>query len=338
KRRAERRTPNAASVPALWYRKQRTARRKASVAGLAERRVSAKRLVEVSKAQGTMDDIERRHRRERASKARSADRAVKDMVVAVDIDETAPSSISHDWTRESWIEQFLCAGDLACRGIGGRGIDYFGPTDEGEDEDGSSLLRNRDDAELSPPLPLEIDPHRVRSTSSQVSAFTISTEQGAPPRWTTEASSYDTAALLSLLEGRGGDRPGVNSVRGIRQLLEQDKWTSAFESMTPQEYAALVANLDAEFDRPEVAALVAPCVNGGDFTHEYVVAVLKAVGDWSRAPLIARLLPLCADLWEDGAKVKIEAELSEWNLACSRSVLFGDAPKIDWNVKSQPVS
>ena len=88
--------------------------------------------------------------------------------------------------------------------------------------------------------------------------------------------------------------------------------------MTPKEYASLIMSIDAEFDRTEIAALIAPSVNEGNFTHEYIIAVLKCcVADWSRTPLIIKLLPLCKDIGEYNGHL-IKAELSEWDAVCTK--------------------
>jgi len=87
--------------------------------------------------------------------------------------------------------------------------------------------------------------------------------------------------------------------------------------VTPEEYATLVAAFGSESDRPEAAAIVASALDGGRFTHEFVVAVLRTSSNSStRAATITTLLPLCEDLDENADR--IEAELTKHEIVCTR--------------------
>ena len=76
--------------------------------------------------------------------------------------------------------------------------------------------------------------------------------------------------------------------------------------------------VDASFDEVTTTSDPCPLYCRGKFTHEYVIAVLGDVVDWSRAPLITKLLPLCTDINENSAKIK--ANLSDWEVVCTKRV------------------
>jgi len=236
------------------------------------------------------------------------------------------ASSSSENTNKSWMERLACsmslAGGYSCSGAHDTSMDDMAiQIDDVEtaaimDEDALHLL----DVSITEPgnnlnaarVPMEINATR---TSSNLSYFSIATEQGKSPTWTTKNVAYDFCTLLNLLSDL---ERGTTPLQVVRCLLEQDKWCIVFDSVSPKEYASLIMSFDSEFDRPEVAAIIAPSVNGGEFTHEYIIAVLGAVADWSRAPLITKLLPLCKDINENSEKIK--AELSEWEIVCTKGV------------------
>jgi hypothetical protein len=86
-----------------------------------------------------------------------------------------------------------------------------------------------------------------------------------------------------------------------------------FRVLTPTGYAAVITAVAIEFDYPKVAALVAPEV--GEYTHECVVAALRAVSERLRTPLLSNVLPLCRDLSENAARIR--SELTHWELVCT---------------------
>ena len=221
------------------------------------------------------------------------------------------TSSSSNKTEKSWMERLI----WSCGG-GAHAIDDANTAIMVVEEDTTSIPKTRDELDEKK-VPMEIN--AIARNSSHCSPISIATEQGTAPSWTTNVANYDFAALLNLLseldEEHDNARPVLHTVRC---LLEQDKWSIVFDSMSPKEYASLIMTFDSEFDRPEIAALIAPSVNGGDFTHEYIIAVLDAVADWSRAPLITKLLPLCRDINENSEKIK--AQLSEWDVVCTKGV------------------
>ena len=102
----------------------------------------------------------------------------------------------------------------------------------------------------------------------------------------------------------------------IKTLLNQDEWKRAvFNSMTPPAYEFIIKTVNIEF-KAETAALIAPAIRSGKFTHEYVVAALHVVAAWLRIPLIERLVPLCVDL-EENASI-ILSKLSDWERVCTQ--------------------
>ena len=106
----------------------------------------------------------------------------------------------------------------------------------------------------------------------------------------------------------------VSPLSAVEKRLDDDEWRRrVFAPLTPSDYAAVITAAGVEFDHPEMAALVAPSVRS--YTHEYVVAALRAVADWLRTPLLSKALPLCSDLRENAAKIR--AELTDWELVCT---------------------
>ena len=68
-----------------------------------------------------------------------------------------------------------------------------------------------------------------------------------------------------------------------------------------------------EFGYPKVVALVAPEVMA--YTHECVVAVLRAVLERLWTPLLSYVLPLCRDLSENATRIR--SELTHWEFVCT---------------------
>jgi len=101
----------------------------------------------------------------------------------------------------------------------------------------------------------------------------------------------------------------------VRKRLNDKKWAPVFSAMTPIEYSSAIKAVAIEFDQPDIAALIAPSVNGGNFTHKYVIAAIRVVPDWLRPPTISKLLPLCKDLHVNVGKIK--AELTDWEKVCT---------------------
>ena len=86
-----------------------------------------------------------------------------------------------------------------------------------------------------------------------------------------------------------------------------------FRVLTPTGYAAVITAVAIKFDYPKVVAIVA--LEVGEYTHEYVVAALRAVSEWLRTPLLSKVLPLCRDLSDNAARIR--AELTDWELVCT---------------------
>lgn len=102
----------------------------------------------------------------------------------------------------------------------------------------------------------------------------------------------------------------------VRKRLNDKKWAPVFSAMTPIDYSSVIKAVAVEFDQPDIAALIAPSVRGGKFTHEYVITAIKVVPGWLRTPTISKLLPLCKDLHANVGKIK--AELSDWEKVCTQ--------------------
>mmetsp|Transcript_19736 Transcript_19736/g.28117 ORF Transcript_19736/g.28117 Transcript_19736/m.28117 type:complete len:588 (-) Transcript_19736:1852-3615(-) len=102
----------------------------------------------------------------------------------------------------------------------------------------------------------------------------------------------------------------------VRKRLNDKKWAPVFSAMTPIQYSSAIKAVAIEFDQPDIAALIAPSVRGGKFTHEYVIAAIRVVPDWLRTPTISKLLPLCKDLHANVGKIK--AELTDWEKVCTQ--------------------
>jgi len=200
-------------------------------------------------------------------------------------------SNSSDTSNKSWVERLICSMDEAA--------DYYACGARGNE------------VPVKPASTVAIDEDSLACNSHDNDAPVISD---------IEASTYDFAALLTLLEEQQSKEHNnaqpSSPLHLVRSLLQHDQWSSVFDSMSPNEYASFITTFDSEFDPPEIAALVAPSVNDGELTHEYIVAVVRAAEDWSRASLIAKLLPLCSD--GRGNSGKIKAELSEWDVVCTR--------------------
>jgi len=101
----------------------------------------------------------------------------------------------------------------------------------------------------------------------------------------------------------------------VRKRLDDKKWSPVFNAMTPMDYSSVIKAVAIEFDQPDIAALIAPAVRGGNFTHEYVIAALRVVSDWLRSPTIAKILPFCKDLHSNVGKIK--GELTDWERVCT---------------------
>lgn len=102
----------------------------------------------------------------------------------------------------------------------------------------------------------------------------------------------------------------------VRKRLNDKKWAPVFSALTPIDYSSAIKAVAIEFDQPDIAALIAPSVKGGNFTHEYVITAIKVVPDWLRTPTISKLLPLCKDLHANVGKIK--AELTDWEKVCTQ--------------------
>ncbi|KAL7463412.1 hypothetical protein ACHAXS_003784 [Conticribra weissflogii] len=109
----------------------------------------------------------------------------------------------------------------------------------------------------------------------------------------------------------------VGPLSTIHRRLTQQPWKRAvFDPMTPNQYASVIRAVGIEFDQPDVAAALAPAVRGGSFTHEYVIAAIRAVSEWLRTPMIGKLLPLCIDLEANSGKIL--NQLSDWEKVCTQ--------------------
>jgi len=101
----------------------------------------------------------------------------------------------------------------------------------------------------------------------------------------------------------------------VKKRLNDKKWAQVFNAMTPMEYSSVIKAVAIEFDQPDIAALIAPSVRGGTFTHEYVISAIRVVSDWLRTPTITKILPFCKDLHANAGKIK--AELTDWEKVCT---------------------
>eukprot|EP00985_Skeletonema_marinoi_P006822 scaffold2995_cov140-Skeletonema_marinoi.AAC.5 len=101
----------------------------------------------------------------------------------------------------------------------------------------------------------------------------------------------------------------------VKKRLNDKKWAQVFNAMTPMEYSSVIKAVAIEFDQPDIAALIAPSVRGGIFTHEYVISAIRVVSDWLRTPTITKILPFCKDLHANAGKIK--AELTDWEKVCT---------------------
>jgi len=109
----------------------------------------------------------------------------------------------------------------------------------------------------------------------------------------------------------------VSSLSTVNRRLTQQTWKRAvFDPMTPNQYASVIRAVTIEFDQPDLAAALAPAVRGGNFTHEYVIAAIRAVSEWLRTPMIGKLLPSCTDLEEHSGKIL--SQLSDWERVCTQ--------------------
>lgn len=112
----------------------------------------------------------------------------------------------------------------------------------------------------------------------------------------------------------------------VKKRLKQPEWKRVvFDVMSPQEYAYMIKAVRTEFYRLDIAAILAPSVMGGNFTHEYVIAAIQAADDCLKVPMVGKLLPLCVDLEENSSKIL--ASLSEWEQLCTEQY-FQDALNI----------
>jgi len=107
----------------------------------------------------------------------------------------------------------------------------------------------------------------------------------------------------------------VSPSDSVRKRLNDKKWTQVFYAMTPMDYSSVIKAVAIEFDQPDIAALVAPSVKGGNFSHEYVISAIRVVSDWLRTPTITKILPFCKDLHANAGRIK--AELTDWERVCT---------------------
>ena len=120
--------------------------------------------------------------------------------------------------------------------------------------------------------------------------------------------------LTNLL---GEVKTSVGALGTVRKRLDDDKWRSAvFDAMTPTQFAQVVKAVQIEFDQAAMAELLAPAMNGGNFTHEYIIAALRVVSDWIRTQLLSKLLPLCTDIKKNVNVIGME--LTEWEMVCAQ--------------------
>ncbi len=94
----------------------------------------------------------------------------------------------------------------------------------------------------------------------------------------------------------------------IEEKLQDSSWQRVVRDLQPQDVVAVVKAARMELDKIEVAELIAPAV--GNFTCDYVVALIRSTPGWSRTQFLTKLLPLCVD-----AKTNSDSilnELTEW--------------------------
>ena len=108
----------------------------------------------------------------------------------------------------------------------------------------------------------------------------------------------------------------VSPTDSVRKRLNDKKWAPVFNAMSPVEYSSAIKAVAIEFDQPDIAALIAPSVRDGNFTHEYVISAIRVVSDWLRTPTITKILPFCKDLQANAGRIK--AELTDWEKVCTQ--------------------
>ena len=105
----------------------------------------------------------------------------------------------------------------------------------------------------------------------------------------------------------------------ISTKLQDPGWAALFSRISAPDFGSIISHVNVDHDQPRVAALLAPAVNGGNFTSEYCAAAVKSTALWNRLTLLERLVPYCVDLRENNRLIR--SELSEWDqIIASRSM------------------
>ena len=101
----------------------------------------------------------------------------------------------------------------------------------------------------------------------------------------------------------------ISASSTVKDRIEDEKWKDqVFSKLTPQQFVSIIRVLTIEFDKAEVAAIMAPVVN--NFSCEYIVTVIRSVSEWMRVTMVKRLIPYAKDLRSNSEMILVE--LSDW--------------------------
>ena len=106
----------------------------------------------------------------------------------------------------------------------------------------------------------------------------------------------------------------------VSQKLLDPQWVQLFRSMSADELGSIIGAVQAAFDQPRVAMLLAPHLHKGrGIQCVDVAAVLRTTSAQHRPVMVQRLLPLCTDAKEKNKLVR--AELTDWEQTVAHAVL-----------------
>jgi len=96
----------------------------------------------------------------------------------------------------------------------------------------------------------------------------------------------------------------------IRQLIQQSQWETVFTTLSPVDYGRIIANVNNDFDQPEVAEILALKLLTA-FSCAHLACALKTTAKWNRTALVERLVLHCYDLQSNHSEILVALN-DEW--------------------------
>ena len=126
-------------------------------------------------------------------------------------------------------------------------------------------------------------------------------------RW----SSAECAALYAQLTAEMAK--SVNDLAVVRSFVDGADAAARqrLATLSPAEFAALVAAVDLEFERAQVCEILARSLGPG-FAAAHLAAAVEKAGPMAKTKLVKQCAHLCADIGSEAARGAITAKLDSW--------------------------